>query len=89
MINKITIIGVGLIGGSLARSLKEKNLAKVVYNKNCEVKAIYTKNIYRHSKTPDFFSIQSSDFPILEATSVLFSILGGKYRPVDEINIFN
>ena len=31
MINKITIIGVGLIGGSLARSLKERNLAKVVF----------------------------------------------------------
>ena len=30
MINKITIIGVGLIGGSLARALKEKNLAKDV-----------------------------------------------------------
>ena len=31
MINKITIIGVGLIGGSLARSLKERNLANVVF----------------------------------------------------------
>ena len=31
MINKITIIGVGLIGGSLGRALKEKNLAKVVF----------------------------------------------------------
>ena len=31
MINKITIIGVGLIGGSLARALKEKNLAKVIF----------------------------------------------------------
>ena len=31
MINKITIMGVGLIGGSLARALKEKNLAKVVF----------------------------------------------------------
>ena len=31
MINKITIVGVGLIGGSLARALKEKNLAKVVF----------------------------------------------------------
>ena len=31
MINKITIIGVGLIGGSLARALKERNLAKAVF----------------------------------------------------------
>ena len=31
MINKITIIGVGLIGGSLAKALKERNLAKVVF----------------------------------------------------------
>ena len=31
MINKITIVGVGLIGGSLARALKEKNLAKTVF----------------------------------------------------------
>ena len=31
MINKITIIGVGLIGGSLARAIKERNLAKVVF----------------------------------------------------------
>ena len=31
MINKITIIGVGLIGGSLARALKDKNLAKTVF----------------------------------------------------------
>ena len=31
MINKITIIGVGLIGGSLAKALRERNLAKVVY----------------------------------------------------------
>ncbi len=31
MINKITIIGVGLIGGSLAKAIKENNLAKVVY----------------------------------------------------------
>jgi len=31
MINKITIIGVGLIGGSLAKAIKEKKLAKIVY----------------------------------------------------------
>jgi len=31
MINKITIIGIGLIGGSLARALKEKKLAKTVF----------------------------------------------------------
>ena len=31
MINKITIVGVGLIGGSLARALKENNLAKTVF----------------------------------------------------------
>ena len=31
MINKITIIGIGLIGGSLAKALKEKNLAKTVF----------------------------------------------------------
>ena len=31
MINKITIIGVGLIGGSLALALKERNLAKVIF----------------------------------------------------------
>ena len=31
MINKITIIGVGLIGGSLALALKERSLAKVVF----------------------------------------------------------
>ena len=31
MINKITIIGVGLIGGSLALALKERHLAKVVF----------------------------------------------------------
>ena len=37
MINKITIIGIGLIGGSLARALKEKNLAKTVfgYGRDC------------------------------------------------------
>ena len=32
MINKITIVGVGLIGGSLAKALKEKNLAKTVFD---------------------------------------------------------
>ena len=31
MINKITIIGVGLIGGSLALALKERNLAKAIF----------------------------------------------------------
>ena len=31
MINKITIIGVGLIGGSLAKAIKENNLAKEVF----------------------------------------------------------
>jgi len=31
MINKITIIGVGLIGGSLAKAIKGNNLAKVVF----------------------------------------------------------
>ena len=31
MINKITIIGVGLIGGSLARALKSNNLANIVF----------------------------------------------------------
>ena len=31
MINKITIIGVGLIGGSLAKAIKERKLAKVVF----------------------------------------------------------
>ena len=31
MINKITIIGVGLIGGSLARAIKSNNLANIVF----------------------------------------------------------
>jgi len=31
MIKKITIIGVGLIGGSLAKALKNNNLAEVVF----------------------------------------------------------
>ena len=31
MINRITIIGVGLIGGSLAKAVKEKKLTKVVF----------------------------------------------------------
>ena len=31
LIKKITIIGVGLIGGSLAKAIKNNNLAKVVF----------------------------------------------------------
>ena len=31
MIKKITIIGVGLIGGSLAKAIKNNNLAEVVF----------------------------------------------------------
>ena len=31
MINKITIIGVGLIGGSLAKAIKKNNLSKIVF----------------------------------------------------------
>ena len=33
-----------------------KNLAEIVYNRKCEVRAIYTKNIYKLSKKPNFFS---------------------------------
>ena len=31
MINKITVIGVGLIGGSLAKAIKKNNLSKIVF----------------------------------------------------------
>jgi len=31
MINKITVIGVGLIGGSLAKAIKENNLSKMIF----------------------------------------------------------
>ena len=40
MINKITIIGVGLIGGSLAKAIKENNLAKVVFGYGRDLKRL-------------------------------------------------
>ena len=33
-----------------------KKLAKIIYNRNSKVKAIYTKNLYKLSKEPNFFS---------------------------------
>ena len=68
-----------------------RNLAKVVYDKNCEVKAIYTKNIYRHSKAPDFFSelIITNDTyskkKIFENLSDVFVAFPGGLGTLDEI----
>ena len=68
-----------------------KNLAQVVYGKNCKVKAIYTKNIYSLCKEPNFFSelIITKDTyskkKIFENLSDVFVAFPGGLGTLDEI----
>lgn len=68
-----------------------KKLAEIVYNRKCEVRAIYTKNIYELSKEPNFFSelIITNDTyskkKIFENLSDVFVAFPGGLGTLDEI----
>ena len=78
-----------IIGGTDQGLMKD--LAQVVYEKNCKVKAIYTKNIYRLCKEPNFFSelIITNDTyskkKIFENLSDVFVAFPGGLGTLDEI----
>jgi len=68
-----------------------KNLAEIVYNRKCEVKAIYTKKIYKLSTEPKYFSellITNDTYSkkkIFENLSDVFVAFPGGLGTLDEI----
>ena len=78
MINKITIIGVGLIGGSLARALKERNLAKVVFGYGRDQSRLEEA---QKSKVIDAFSINIKE-AIDEANIVVIATPVGTFKDI-------
>ena len=80
MINKITIVGVGLIGGSLARALKEKNLAKTVFGYGRDLSRLEEA---KKSNIIDDYSTQIEE-AINHADIIVIATPVGTFR-----NIFN
>ena len=78
MINKITIIGVGLIGGSLALALKERNLAKVVFGYGRDQSRLEEA---QKSNVIDAFSINIKE-AIDEANIVVIATPVGTFKDI-------
>ena len=78
MINKITIIGVGLIGGSLALALKERNLAKVVFGYGRDQSRLEEA---QKSNVIDAFSTNIKE-AIDEANIIVIAIPEGTFKDI-------
>ncbi len=80
MINKITIMGVGLIGGSLARALKEKNLAKVVFGYGRDQSRL---EVAQKSNVIDNFSTSIKE-AIVDAEIIVIATPVGTFKKILE-----
>jgi prephenate dehydrogenase len=84
MINKITIIGVGLIGGSLAKAIKENNLAKVVFGFGRDLNRLekaQKANVIDQFSTNLKDAINDSDIVIIATPVGSFKEILSKIKP--------
>ena len=89
MINKITIIGVGLIGGSLARALKERNLAKVVFGygrDQSRLEEAQKSNIIDASSTNIKEAIDDANIVVIATPVGTFKDILGQIEPLISSN---
>ena len=85
MINKITIIGIGLIGGSLARALKEKNLAKTVFGYGRELSRLEEAkkcNIIDDYSTQIEEAVNHADIIVIATPVGTFRNIFSKVKPL-------
>ncbi len=90
MINKITIIGVGLIGGSLARSLKERNLAKVVFGygrDQARLKSAQKLNVIDQFSTSIEEAIVGAEIIVIATPVGTFQSILGEIEPLVSDNV--
>jgi len=90
MINKITIIGVGLIGGSLARALKERNLAKVVFGygrDQSRLEEAQKSNIIDASSTNIKEAIDEANIVVIATPVGTFKEILGQIEPLISSNV--
>ena len=90
MINKITIIGVGLIGGSLARALKEKNLAKVVFGygrDQARLKDAQKLNVIDQFSTSIEEAIAGAEIIVIATPVGTFQSILGEIEPLITENV--
>ena len=90
MINKITISGVGLIGGSLARALKEKNLAKVVFGygrDQARLKSAQKLNVIDQFSTSIEEAIVGAEIIVIETPVGTFQSILGEIEPLVTDNV--
>ena len=90
MINKITIIGVGLIGGSLARSLKERNLAKVVFGygrDQARLKGAQKLNVIDQFSTSIKEAIVGAEIIVIATPVGTFQSILGEIEPLVSDNV--
>ena len=90
MINKITIIGVGLIGGSLARALKERNLAKVVFGygrDQSRLEEAQKSNIIDASSTNIKEAIDEANIVVIATPVGTFKDILGQIEPLISSNV--
>ena len=90
MINKITIIGVGLIGGSLARAIKERNLAKVVFGygrDQARLKGAQKLNIIDQFSTSIEEAIVGAEIIVVATPVGTFQSILGEIEPLITENV--
>ena len=90
MINKTTIIGVGLIGGSLARALKERNLAKVVFGygrDQSRLEEAQKSNIIDASSTNIKEAIDEANIVVIATPVGTFKDILGQIEPLISSNV--
>ena len=90
MINKITIIGVGLIGGSLARALKERNLAKVVFGygrDQARLKGAQKLNVIDQFSTSIEEAIVGAEIIVIATPVGTFQSILGEIEPLLNDNV--
>ena len=90
MINKITIIGVGLIGGSLARALKEKNLAKVIFGygrDQSRLEGAQKSNVIDDFSTSIKEAIVDAEIIVIATPVGTFQSILGEIEPIVSSNV--
>ena len=90
MINKITIIGVGLIGGSLARALKERNLAKDVFGygrDQARLKGAQKLNVIDQFSTSIEEAIVGAEIIVVATPVGTFQSILGEIEPLITENV--
>ena len=90
MINKITIIGVGLIGGSLALALKERNLAKVVFGygrDQTRLEEAQKSNVIDSFSTNIKEAIDDANIVVIATPVGTFKDILGQIKPLISSNV--